>query len=110
VFDLARSDEVKAVLKIILAPQVAGRPFVAPPNLPADRKKALQDGFMATMKDKGFLAEAEKIGLEVTPASGSEIESLVKDIYSSPKDVVAKAAQVVDKPLPLEQALQKNPR
>ena len=107
VFDLAKTDEVKAVLKIILAPQVAGRPFVAPPNLPADRKSALQSAFMATMKDTEFLADANKIGLEVTPASGKEIEDLVKDIYHSSPDVVAKVAKMVDKPLPIEDALQK---
>ena len=32
-------------------------PFVAPPGVPADRAKALQDAFMAMCRDKAVLAE-----------------------------------------------------
>ena len=36
------------------------RPFAAPPEVPADRAKALQTAFDATHRDKEFLAEADK--------------------------------------------------
>jgi tripartite-type tricarboxylate transporter receptor subunit TctC len=70
-----------------------GRPYVAPPNLPADRLAVLRQAFMATMADKDFLAEADKTQLEVNPVSGEEVEKLVKEIYATPADVVAKAKE-----------------
>jgi hypothetical protein len=43
------------------------RPFAAPPGLPEDRAKALQAAFLATHRDPGFLAEAGKLGLDISP-------------------------------------------
>ena len=93
VLDFAKTDEQRAILKMIFARQVMGRPYVAPPNLPADRVAALRQAFMATMKDKDFLAEADKTQLEVNPVSGEDVDKLVKDIYATPADIVAKAKE-----------------
>ncbi len=46
---------------------------------------------MDTMKDKDFLAEADKTQLEVNPVSGADVETLVKDVYATPSDIIAKA-------------------
>jgi len=81
VMDLAKTDEQRTILKLIFGRQVMGRPFAAPPGLPRDRVDALRKAFMDTMADKEFLAEAEKAKLEITPASGDKIESLVLDVY-----------------------------
>jgi tripartite-type tricarboxylate transporter receptor subunit TctC len=95
VMDLARNDEQKQIMRLIFARQVMGRPYAAPPGIPADRAKALRDAFDATMKDKEFLAEAEKADLEIAPVTGAEIEKLIADIYRAPKDIAAKAAKAV---------------
>jgi tripartite-type tricarboxylate transporter receptor subunit TctC len=91
VLDFAKTDEQRAILKMIFARQVMGRPYVAPPNLPADRLAALRTAFMDTMRDKDFLAEAEKTDLEINPVSGEDVEKLVKEIYATPADIIAKA-------------------
>ena len=93
IMDYAKNAEDKAALELILASQYLGRPFVAPPNLPADRAKALQDAFAATMADKGFLADAERGRVEVSLVSGKETEELMKKIYSAPKSVIARATE-----------------
>jgi tripartite-type tricarboxylate transporter receptor subunit TctC len=93
VLDFAKTDEQRAILKMIFARQVIGRPYVAPPNLPADRLAVLRHAFMATMQDKDFLAEADKTQLEVNPVSGEDVDKLVKDIYATPADIVAKAKE-----------------
>ena len=90
VMDFAKTDQQRQILKIILARNVMGRPFVAPPNLPADRVAVLRQAFMDTMTDKNFLAEADKLHLEINPVSGAEVEKLVKDVYATPPDIVAK--------------------
>src|SRR5580692_5193840 len=79
--DFAKTDEQRAILKMIFARNVMGRPYVAPPNLPADRLATLRQAFMDTMKDKDFLAEADKAELKVNPVSGEDVEKLVKEVY-----------------------------
>src|SRR6478672_4819245 len=67
VTEQAKTEEQKQILTLIFARQALGRPYLAPPGIPADRVEALRKGFMDTMKDKEFLAEAEKAQLEITP-------------------------------------------
>lgn len=98
VMDLAKTDEQKQVLELIFSRQVLGRPFVAPPGLPAARVKTLRDAFDATMKDKAFLAEADKQQMEITPVGGAEIERLIARIYQTPKAVVQRAIAVTPQP------------
>jgi tripartite-type tricarboxylate transporter receptor subunit TctC len=91
VMDFAKTDKQRQILKMVFARNVMGRPYLAPPNLPANRLAALRDAFMATMEDKDFLAEAGKAQLEINPVSGADVETLVKDVYATPADVVAEA-------------------
>ena len=47
------------------------------------------------MKDPEFLAEAEKIGIEVAAMTGAEVDRLMKEIYDTPADLVAEARRVI---------------
>jgi tripartite-type tricarboxylate transporter receptor subunit TctC len=94
--DLAKTTEQKQVLKLIFARQTMGRPYLAPPGIPKDRAEALQKAFMDTMKDPEFLAEAEKANLEITPVDGPAIQKLVTEIYQTPPEIAARAAQVLN--------------
>jgi tripartite-type tricarboxylate transporter receptor subunit TctC len=89
--DFAKTDEQRQILKMLFARNVMGRPYVAPPNLPADRVAVLRQAFTDTMKDKDFLAEADKMQLEINPVSGEEVQKLVAEVYATPPDIVAKA-------------------
>jgi tripartite-type tricarboxylate transporter receptor subunit TctC len=89
--DFAKTDEQRQILKMIFARNVMGRPYLAPPNVPAERIAALRDAFMATMTDRDFLGEAAKTGLEINPVAGAAVENLVKEVYATPVDIIAKA-------------------
>jgi len=91
VMDFAKTDEQRQILKMIFARQVMGRPYVAPPNVPAARVAALRQAFLDTMTDKEFVADAANSQLEIDPVSGEEVEKLVAEIYGTPRDVIAKA-------------------
>lgn len=82
------NERQKQVLRLVTSRQTMGRPFAAPPGVPADRAQALRRAFDATLRDPAFLAEAEKLKLEVNPVSGEDVERLVRDLYASPKDVI----------------------
>jgi tripartite-type tricarboxylate transporter receptor subunit TctC len=95
VVDLAATDEERQILTLIFARQVMGRPFLAPPGIPADRTEALREAFMATMTDPAFAAEAEKAQIEVNPVAGEDLQKLVTEIYRTPPEVAKKAAQLL---------------
>jgi tripartite-type tricarboxylate transporter receptor subunit TctC len=97
VLDMAKTEEQRQILKLILTSQETARPFAAPPGIPADRAAALRAAFDATMKDPEFLAEARKLNLDVNPLSGTAITSLLTELYAMPKSVIEKAAQAVSK-------------
>ncbi len=84
----------KDVLELILIRQEMGRPFALPPGVPADRVAMLRRAFDAAIRDKGFLAEAEKLSLEIDPLSGEQISALLQKAYGAPKPVIAEAAEL----------------
>jgi tripartite-type tricarboxylate transporter receptor subunit TctC len=87
--ELAAGDpDALALIAFSEAPFYMALPFIAPPNLPADRAKALQNAFMATMKDPGFVAEAQKLDLDVSPIDGAAVAKLVHDMASTPPAVI----------------------
>ena len=92
---IAETVELKQIFKMIFARQTMGRPYLAPPGVPADRLAALRKGFMDTMTDKEFLAEAEANKFEINPVNGEELEALVKDVYRTPPAIAKKAAAAV---------------
>jgi tripartite-type tricarboxylate transporter receptor subunit TctC len=96
IIDHARTPDDRKVFEFLFAPQEMGRPFFAPPAVPAERVKALRDAFARTFKDPAFLAEAEKMGVEVQHVGGEQIQALVERIYASPPDVIARAKAVAE--------------
>ena len=85
--EFATTERQRQIMRLVLSRQTMGRPFVAPPGLPADRAAALRAAFDATMKDPEFLAEAKARGQEVNPVSGAAIDKLLAELYATPKDV-----------------------
>jgi tripartite-type tricarboxylate transporter receptor subunit TctC len=93
--EFAKDPLQQGVFKLVFARQVMGRPFLAPPGVPADKVATLRKAFLETMKDKELLAEAEKAQLEITPVSGETVQKLVADAYAMPADVIKKTAEVL---------------
>ncbi len=96
VMDFAKTDEQKAILKLIFARNALAYPFLAPPGISAERAQILRKAFDEAMKDPALLADAKSSTLEIAPVSGDELETLLADIYRTPKDVVAKARAIVN--------------
>jgi tripartite-type tricarboxylate transporter receptor subunit TctC len=95
VLDLARNAEEKTTLEFLYAGQGIGRPFVAPPELPAERLKMLRDAFSATMKDPEFIAEAQARKLDLDPEDGEQLAALIRKIYATPKPIVERIGNLI---------------
>jgi tripartite-type tricarboxylate transporter receptor subunit TctC len=95
--DYAKTDAERAALELVIARLEYGRPFFLPPGVPAERVEALRRAFDATMKDKEFLAEADKLKIEVEPLSGEQVADLVKQVSATHPDVVARVRHAMEK-------------
>jgi tripartite-type tricarboxylate transporter receptor subunit TctC len=82
--------ENRRIAEVVLAQQEFHRPFLAPPGVPADRLAILRAGFMATMTDADFLADAKKMKLSISPKDARTVTELVLKMYASPPDLVDK--------------------
>jgi tripartite-type tricarboxylate transporter receptor subunit TctC len=91
VLDFARTPEERGALELVFAPMALARPFLGPPGVPADRLAFLRRAFEATMKDAEFLAEAERLKLEVSPMYADEVVALLKRLYQTPPNIVERA-------------------
>ena len=96
--DFVRDPADKSVFEILAYPQEIGRPVVAPPGIPADRLAALRQAFDDTMTDPDYLAESKKQFQDIDPMTGAAITEMIKRAYATPKDVVARAAELMTAP------------
>ena len=64
------------------------RTVVAPPGVPDDRVAILRKALADVVNDKAFLAEVDKLVLDIGFRPGAEVQALVADVLASPKDVV----------------------
>jgi tripartite-type tricarboxylate transporter receptor subunit TctC len=80
---------------VLLAAGDFGRPMMVTPGTPPDRVKILRDAFMRALKDPAAVDEAKKGRMDIDPASGEELEKLVKEIFDSPPDVVERVKKIL---------------
>lgn len=94
--ELAKDEAGKRMLRVYATKFKTTYPILLPPEVPAARVATLRKAFDETMRDKGFIADAEKIGLEVSPLSGDEIEQVMADIDAAPQDVIDRLRALVN--------------
>ena len=92
----AKSDAEKQIIDLVSLPTVLGYAHWVAPEVPADRIAALRSAYDATMKNPAFIAEAEKLGMMIRPARGTEVEALVRKVAETPKPVINEAARLLE--------------
>lgn len=92
---LAKTDEQRQALALLFARDVLGRPFLAPPEVPADRVKALRAAFDAAVHDPALLADADKAKMEIELVNAQEVEAVIRNAYATPKAVVDRVKEAM---------------
>lgn len=90
ILDEAKTPAQRQALEFLFAQMEIGRAMAAPPGTPVSRVEALRRGFDATVKDREFLADAEKLKLDISPISGAQTAAVVEKFYATPDAVVQK--------------------
>jgi tripartite-type tricarboxylate transporter receptor subunit TctC len=93
--DLARSTQDRQALQLFFARVALGRPFVAPPGVPAERVAMLRKAFDDTLKDPAFLKDAKLQDLNIDAIGGQQLSDIIASVYKTPKDVVRRTAQAL---------------
>ena len=88
--ELAHDASALALIEFAELPFFMALPFAAPPEIPSERADGLQAAFMAMCRDKGFVEEAEKLGIDMSQIDGSAILRLLARTAATPKDVIAR--------------------
>lgn len=90
-------DLERRLADVVLASNIFGRPYVAPPAIPAEQAKILRQAFAKTLADPELLAEAKRRNLEIKPTAGEKLEKLARDIIVQPPEVIERMKKLLGK-------------
>jgi hypothetical protein len=95
IWSFIKTADDKTAVELIIGQQVFGRPYLAPPGVDAEPLAILRAAFDTTLKDKDFLADAERMRIDVAPSSGQRVQKLVEALYAMPKATVERAKELI---------------
>ena len=93
--ELAKSPDDREIMEVVFAKYGMARPFFTAPGVPPERLALLRRAFDATLSDPAVIAEAKKLGMEVSPVRGEAVEKLVMKMMATPDDLAARARDVL---------------
>jgi tripartite-type tricarboxylate transporter receptor subunit TctC len=86
--ELARNEAARDLIDLAELPYRLSRPFAAPPGVPPERAKALQEAFAATHRDPLYLEEAARLNIDISPMSGDEVMAALERIEKAPPQLL----------------------
>ena len=93
--DLVKNEEDKLLFEAAYGPLTLGRPFLMPPDIPADRLAAVRKAFMEMIKDAEFRSDAEKLGLQIdNPRSGEQLQADINRLYQTSPRVIERLRRI----------------
>jgi len=95
----ARTEPDRQALTMLFARTEYGRPYFLPPDVPAERVRALRRAFDATMRDQAFIADAARLQLEIDPMTGEEVQALVAQLIRTPSEIVTRVRAALEVPM-----------
>lgn len=91
------SENDRRLADVVLASNIFGRPYAAPPGISPERLQMFREAFRKTTSDREFLAEAKKRNLEIKPTGGEELQKLAKEIIVQPPEVIERMKKLLGK-------------
>ena len=89
--DFAKTDEARKLIQAgVNNFGATARAYVLPPGTPKERVQLLRKAFLETLKDREFLAEAEKAKLDINPVDGAGLERMIHDLFKLEPGLVTK--------------------
>jgi tripartite-type tricarboxylate transporter receptor subunit TctC len=90
-----KDDDSRRVMELIVSQQAFQRPYFIAMGTPEAYVAILRNAFDATMRDEQFLADANKMRIDVSPLPGPTVQELVQKFYATPKNVVEQGRRAI---------------
>jgi tripartite-type tricarboxylate transporter receptor subunit TctC len=97
VYDLARDEDERRIMRVVFGTTELSRPFAAPPDTPDMQLAALRKGFWAAVNSDELKADAKRKKLIIDPLDAADTEAAFKEILSTPKHLIERAKKVISK-------------
>jgi len=95
VTDLIKNEPNRAIIELLLAEQLAGRPVLMPPSVPIERVAYMREALGRMVKDKAFVEEAKKLNLDIDIVSGDDISDMINRVYAISPEIVERARTMI---------------
>jgi tripartite-type tricarboxylate transporter receptor subunit TctC len=92
--ELGDTPEARQLTGLYASVGAVGRSFFGPPGVPAATTDLLRQGFAQMLQDQAFRADAAKSMLELSPATGEELQASVAKTLAIPKEYIQRAQQI----------------
>jgi tripartite-type tricarboxylate transporter receptor subunit TctC len=89
--EIGTTAQDKQVFALYASGSAIGRSLMGPPGIAAERVQALRAGFDAMVKDPEFLADIQKINIELDPLPGAAVAQMVAQTLNVPAAVRERA-------------------
>jgi tripartite-type tricarboxylate transporter receptor subunit TctC len=90
--EFARTADDRQILSLYGATAEIGISLITPPEVPADRLAVLRRAFDAMVADPEFRADAQARQMEVEPARGEALQTMIAGMLAAPPDIAKRAA------------------
>jgi tripartite-type tricarboxylate transporter receptor subunit TctC len=90
IFDYAKTDEQRQLMRFVFSSTEFGRPYVFPPEVPADRVAIMRKAIADAVRDPELVAEATAIKMDMTYTGPQRLEQLVEKLYATPPALIEK--------------------
>jgi tripartite-type tricarboxylate transporter receptor subunit TctC len=94
-FDFAKNDEQRALMRFVFSSTEFGRPYALPPDVPKERVATLRKAFAEALRDPELVAEAAKMKMDMTYRPPEDLERLIADLYQTPPALIATVKKLV---------------
>jgi tripartite-type tricarboxylate transporter receptor subunit TctC len=98
IYQFVKTEDQRKVLAYFSSSIEYGRPLLLPPEVPADRVQLVRRAFDATVKDPAFIEEAHKLGMEVTPRTGEQLEALIRAAKETSPEIIERVTKIIQSP------------
>jgi tripartite-type tricarboxylate transporter receptor subunit TctC len=95
IFDYAKTTEQRQLMRFVFSSTEFGRPYLFPPDVPADRVELMRQALAGAVNDPELVAEANRIKLDMSYRAPDHLERLVANLYETPPALIETVRKII---------------
>ena len=84
----AKTDAQRQALELLFARDAIAFPYVAPPDVPAERATLLKQAFLDSYNDPKLIEDGRKAIFQVAPIGADQAQDIIRQGFATPPDVI----------------------